>query len=367
MRIIVAMDSFKGSLSSIEANQAVRRALEGHDVITIPISDGGEGFLDAWFATHEDAMVVEEVVSCLDGTERTARFGFEPSTTHAVIEVAETTGLTLLTHVDPWLYSSVGVGHQIVQALERGATVITIGLGGSGTIDGGKGMLEALGVRFLDANGCVLSTTPHQLQKVASLDWSGLHPRVREVEWRIASDVQNPLTGERGAACAFGVQKGLATDDVRRYDEMLDNYANCFEQDLRTWQGAGAAGGIGFALLQLGATYRRGIEEVVKWSNVEEQISGTDWLITGEGKFDAQSFEGKAPYGLARLAHTYGVPTLIFTGQSDYTAHLESGIVAIFPIVSRIMTLEEAIWEAAPLLTNAVQRVRHIIEKAPRR
>ncbi|MFY7869861.1 MAG: glycerate kinase, partial [Exiguobacterium sp.] len=109
-----------------------------------------------------------------------------------------------------------------------------------------------------------------------------------------------------------------------------------------------------------------GIEEVIRWSKLEEQLEKADWLITGEGKFDAQSFEGKAPYGLARLAHTYGVPTLVLTGQSDYTSHMESGIVAIFPIISRIMTLEEAIWEAAPLLTNAVQRVRHVIEKAPR-
>ena len=123
------------------------------------------------------------------------------------------------------------------------------------------------------------------------------------------------------------------------------------------------AGLVGFALLQLGATYMSGIEEVVRWSRFEDYVKGSDWLITGEGKFDAQSLEGKAPYGLARLAHTYGIPTLVFAGQSDLTAHEESGIVAIFPIVSRIMTLEEAIWEAAPLLTSAVQRVRHVLEK----
>ncbi|MGA9468103.1 MAG: glycerate kinase [Exiguobacterium marinum] len=366
MRIVVAMDSFKGSLSSMEANQAVMHALDGHEVIAIPISDGGEGFLDAWFTTHEDATVVEEVVTCLDGVERTARFGFEPSTKHAVIEVAETTGLTLLSHVDPWRYSSIGVGHQIVQALDCGASVITVGLGGSGTIDGGKGLLEALGVRFFDTFGSVLSTIPHQLHEVASIDWSGLDPRVRNVEWRIASDVRNPLIGENGAAHVFGPQKGLAADEVIRYDEILESYANCFEQDMRIWEGGGAAGGIGFAFLQLGATYMKGIEEVVKWSKMEELLKEADWLITGEGKFDAQSLEGKAPYGLARLAHTYEVPTLVFTGQSDYTSHVESGIVAIFPIVSRVMTLEEAIWEAAPLLTNAVRRVRHVIEKAPR-
>ncbi|WP_214742075.1 MULTISPECIES: glycerate kinase [unclassified Exiguobacterium] len=366
MRIVVAMDSFKGSLSSGEANQAVSRALIGHDVTCIPISDGGEGFLDAWLVMHADGTVIEENVMCLDGTKRVARFGFNPSTRHAVIEVAETTGLTLISHVDPWRYSSVGVGHQMIQALNRGAKVVTIGLGGSGTIDGGKGMLEVLGVRFLDAFGSITPSIPHQLQDVRSIDWSGLDPRVREVEWRIASDVRNPLTGENGAAFVFGGQKGLATNDTVPYDRILHDYANCFERDMRAVRGAGAAGGIGFALLQLGATYVSGIEEVVRWSKFEEQIKSADWLITGEGKFDVQSLEGKAPYGLARLAHTHGVPTLVFTGQSDFTSHLESGIIAIFPIVSRIMTLEEAIWEAAPLLTSAVQRVRHVIEKAPR-
>lgn len=350
----------------MEANQAVRRALEGHDVFVVPISDGGEGFLDAWIATHAEAMLVEETVTCLDGVERNARFGFEPTTKHAVIEVAETTGLTLLSHLNPWHYSSIGVGHQIVQALNLGATSITVGLGGSGTIDGGKGMLEALGVRFLDVKGAALPSLPHQLEDVTSIDWSKLHPRAREIEWRIASDVRNPLTGDHGAANVFGPQKGLAAENVWHYDQLLGNYANCFQHDVRDAQGAGAAGGIGFALLQLGATYVSGIEEVVRWSKFEQQIKHADWLITGEGKFDAQSLEGKAPYGLARLAHTYGVPTLVFTGQSDYTSHIESGIVAIFPIISRIMTLEEAVWEAAPLLTNAVQRVRHVIETAPR-
>ena len=238
MRIVVAMDSFKGSLSSMEANQAVLRALEGHEVTVIPISDGGEGFLDAWITTHTEGTIIEENVVCLDGLQRIARFGFEPSTRHAVIEVAETAGLTLLSHVDPWRYSSVGVGQQIVQALERGAKIITVGLGGSGTMDGGKGLLEALGVRFLDANGAVLSTIPHRLEEVASIDWSGLHPRAREVVWRMSSDVQNPLIGESGAAYVFGPQKGLAADVMKRYDRILNHYANCFEVDRRALPGA---------------------------------------------------------------------------------------------------------------------------------
>lgn len=366
MHIIVAMDSFKGSLSSIEANAAVSRALVDHEVMTIPISDGGEGFLDAWLETHPHAIAIEEEVQVLDGTKRVARYGWDENARHALIEVAEATGLTLVDHLDPWRYSSYGTGMQIVQAMQRGAKRITIGLGGSGTIDGGKGLLEALGVQFFDSEGKLLSSVPHRIDQVASIDWSKLHPSVSQVDWKMAADVSNPLVGVHGAATVFGSQKGLALEDMARYDEILRFYAGCFERPLTEWTGAGAAGGIGFALLQLGASYVSGIEEVVRWASLEDRFEGTDWLITGEGKFDAQTLEGKAPYGLARLAHTYDVPTLIFTGQSDFTSHIEAGIVAVFPVVSRVMTLEEAKWEAAPLLTSAVRRVFHVIENTPR-
>lgn len=365
MKIIVAMDSFKGSLSSIEANAAVSRALVGHDVTSIPISDGGEGFLDAWLASKR-GIVIEEDVTFLDGTTGRARYGWDESTRHAVIEVAETAGLTKVDHMDPWRYSSFGTGMQIVQALERGAERLTIGLGGSGTIDGGKGLLEALGVRFFDATGDVLSSIPHHLEKVVSIDWSGLHPGVARTEWVMASDVTNPLVGDHGAS-VFGSQKGLALEEVTRYEQILRSYAACFENSLADAVGAGAAGGIGFALLQLGAVYVSGIEEVIRWSGLDRKLRTTDWLITGEGKFDAQTLDGKAPYGLARLAHTLNVPTLVFSGQTDWTSHVETGIVGIFPIVSRVMTLEEAKWEAAPLLTSAVKRVFHVIENTSKR
>lgn len=366
MEIIVAMDSFKGSLSSIEANAAVSRALVGHDVTCVPISDGGEGFLDAWLATHRDAVSVEEDVNLLDGTIGRARYGWDKGNRHAVIEVAEASGLTKAGHLDPWRYSSYGTGMQIARALERGAERVTVGLGGSGTIDGGKGLLEALGVRFLNASGETLTTLPHQLEDVASIDWSNLHPRLAQAELKMATDVTNPLTGTQGAS-VFGPQKGLTKEGMARYEAVLPKYASCFERPLAEGIGAGAAGGIGFALLQLGATYVSGIEEVIRWSALEEALETADWLVTGEGKFDAQTLAGKAPYGLARLAHTRGVPTLVFTGQSDWTSHLEAGIVGVFPIVSRVMTLEEAKWEAAPLLTSAVRRVFHVIENTPRR
>lgn len=361
MNIIVAMDSFKGSLTSMEANRAVRAALEGHQIVDIPISDGGEGFLDAWLLTHPHAEAIIEDVISLDGTVRLARFGWLESEQEAVIEVAEASGLTLVNRLDPWHYSSYGTGMQIRQALERGAKRITLGLGGSATVDGGKGLLEALGVRFQDRAGQTIEPFPHQLERVARIDWSQLVPEASHVEWRIASDVTNPLLGRDGAAVVFGPQKGLV--DVARYDELLAGYARCFEHDLTMRPGAGAAGGIGFALYQLGAVYVSGIDEVMRWSKLEEKLRTADWLITGEGRFDDQSLHGKAPYGLARLAHEHGVPTLIFAGQTDLIAIPEVGIKAVFPIVSRVMMMEEAMQQAEPLLTNAVSRVLSLLDK----
>ncbi|EPE63508.1 glycerate kinase family protein [Exiguobacterium sp. S17] len=357
------MDSFKGSLTSQEANRAVRRALAGHEVVEIPVSDGGEGFLDAWLATHPEANAVEQEVTALDGRVRQARYGWHGATREAVVEVAEASGLTLVDRFDPWQYSSYGTGVQLRQAIERGARRITIGLGGSVTVDGGKGVLEAIGVRFLDESGRVLEPFPHGLERVKRVDWSGLMPEAKHVTWRIASDVTNPLLGPTGAAAVFGPQKGLAPSDVARYNDLLSAYAACFDHADTTVAGAGAAGGIGFAMYQLGATYVNGIEEVTRWSSFDAQLHGADWLITGEGKFDEQTLHGKAPYGLARLARTHHVPTLVFTGQTDMTALPEVGIEAIFPIISRVMPLETALMEAAPLLTNAVSRTFRLIEK----
>lgn len=363
MLIVVAIDSFKGSLSSVEANAAVARALEGYDVVTVPVSDGGEGFLDAWLASHQEGEVVSDSVTALDGLMRQARFGWAESSREAVIELAEASGLTLVKTLDPWRYSTYGTGLQLRAALLRGARRITVGLGGSATIDGGKGLLEALGVRFYDHIGNELDSSPHHIGRVASIDWSNLMPEARHVEWRIVSDVTNPLLGSTGAVAVFGPQKGLPVDDVDRYEAHLARYAACFACDMTALPGAGAAGGAGFALYQLGATYVSGIEEVARWTDLETKLRTADWLITGEGKFDQQSLHGKTPYGLALLAHTHGVPTLVFTGQSDMVALPDAGIEAVFPIISRVMTLEEAMRDAGPLLTNAVRRIARLIHK----
>ena len=362
MRIVVAMDSWKGSLTSSEANEAVVRALEGVDVMTIPISDGGEGFLDAWHVT-QGGDIIEQEQPILDQTNRTTRFGWDETTRHAVIEVAEASGIQHVERLNPMFYSSYGTGLQIRQALDHGARNITVGLGGSGTIDGGKGLLEALGVRFIDSAGNGLPTYPHALDRVASIDWSGLHPAVRDVQWRIASDVTNPLCGPSGAVYTFGRQKGLARHDMNRYDRAMERYASCFERDTRQHIGAGAAGGIGFALLQLGASVHRGIDEVMAWSRFDAIIESADWLITGEGQFDEQTLYGKAPFGLARRAQQSGVPTVVFTGQSTMTSYREAGILSILPVVSRPMTEAEAFRDASSLLTEAVRRIVPLLQK----
>lgn len=362
MRIVVAMDAWKGSLTSDEANGAVARAFDEGEVVTIPMSDGGEGFLDAWHAM-QDGHIIEEEQLTLDETLRTTRFGWDEATRHAIIEVAEASGIQRVERLNPLFYSSYGTGVQIRQALDRGAQKITVGLGGSGTIDGGKGVLEALGVRFMDASGNVLPTYPHAIDRVASIDWSGLHSAVRDVQWRMASDVTNPLCGLSGAVYTFGQQKGVSRHDMERFDSAMKRYASCFEQDTMQQIGAGAAGGIGFALLQLGASVHRGIDEVMAWSRFDQIIETADWLITGEGRFDEQTLYGKAPFGLAKRAQRYGVPTIVFTGQSTMTSYREAGILTIIPVVSYPMTETEAFRDASTLLTAAVRRIIPLLQK----
>lgn len=363
MIIVVAMDSFKGSLSSIEANAAVERALKQHNVWKVPISDGGEGFLDAWLSVHKEARVIEEEVKTLDGQTRLTRYGWNSRTKEAVVEVAEASGITLVDRFDPLRYSSYGTGLQLRHAIERGAKRITVGLGGSATIDGGKGLLEALGVRFYSIDKKILQPFPAQLAQVTSVDWSGLMPEVKDIDWWMASDVTNPLLGELGSATVFGPQKGLSLEVIPQYDEVISSYASLFSKDYTMERGAGAAGGIGFALYQLGAKYVSGIEQVMRWVSLEEKLKRADWLITGEGRFDTQSLQGKAPYGLAKAAYKHGVPTIVFAGQTEETFISEEGILAVIPIISRVMTLEEAMSEAAPLLTNAVKRTFNIIDQ----
>ncbi|WP_180232949.1 glycerate kinase [Bacillus sp. AFS055030] len=370
MNIIVAIDSFKGSITSLEATEVIKNALPQHNIIGIPVADGGEGTVTAFVQALKGEMITETVPGP-KGQPIQASYGWIDSDQTAIIEVAQASGITLIESSDlnPYCNSSFGTGAQIVSALNRGAKKIIIGLGGSATIDCGKGIMEALGVKFLNKYGHTVPTFPHSIDQVTEIDTSKLDPRLANVEFIIASDVTNPLLGKNGATFIFGAQKGLHTSQMNDYDEMIKRFADTINQSLATnyidHPGAGAAGGIGFMLYSfLGATYQSGIELLMKECDLEASIEKANLLITGEGRFDSQSLAGKLPIGVSLIAKKHNVPTIVFAGsiEDGLTELTDYGIIATIPIVSSVMTLEDAMTNASSLLHLAVKRTFNLID-----
>ncbi|GEK90246.1 glycerate kinase [Alkalibacterium putridalgicola] len=364
MKILAAIDSFKGSMTSETANQCVKDTLPDHQVTGFPIADGGEGTVDA-FVSVMDGEVITETITGVNGTPYSGRWGWVEKDKTAVIEVAEGAGLIQADkeNLHPRNHTSFGVGEQIAQALDFGAETIILGLGGSATVDGGMGLLQALGVVFSDAEGDELSMLPVELNNVQSIDVEGLDKRVQDVNWLIASDVTNPLLGEKGAVYVFGEQKGLGEDELSAYDKAMEQYAdivsNVTGKDERNTEGAGAAGGIGFTALSFfPCEFQSGLSLLAEKGDLETLIKEVDLVITGEGKFDDQSLSGKVPVGISRLAKPFNVPVLLFAGKidSDRTAIEEENIHALIPIVDAPMTLGEAMEAGPVLLEKAVKR-----------
>ncbi|MEA4824395.1 MAG: glycerate kinase [Clostridiaceae bacterium] len=367
-KFVIAMDSYKGSLSSVDAGNAVRRGilrvLADSDVVCIPIADGGEGTVDAYLAACGGERVLKTVTDPLGGTVR-AVYAVLPDGT-AVIEMAASSGLPLVpvARRDPKVTTTRGFGELLRDALDRGARELLLGIGGSATNDGGTGMLSALGARFLDAQGRLLPEGGAALSHLARIDLSGLDPRLAECRIRVACDVDNPLCGTRGASAVFGPQKGASPEDVARLDSALGRYADIAEVSLgvsaRVDAGAGAAGGLGFALKAfLHAALTPGVDLLLETAKFEEQLSGCDCVITGEGATDYQTAYGKAPVGVSRKAAARGIPAFILSGTlgRGHTAVYREGVTAAFSIVDRPMTLECAIENAAPLLEAAAERL----------
>ncbi|MBV9120474.1 MAG: glycerate kinase, partial [Chloroflexi bacterium] len=272
--------------------------------------------------------------------------------------------------------STYGTGQLIATALDAGAREIIAGLGGSATNDGGAGALAALGARLLDGDGGDLPRVVIHLQRLARIDWSGLHPRLGQARLRAICDVTNPLLGPQGATAIYGPQKGVNTAMRRRIERSLEHWADVLEsqlpsgrpgaapaQALRDIPGAGAAGGLGFGLLALGATLEPGAEVVLDALHADEQLAWADLLITGEGRLDGQSLFGKASLTIARRARKAGVPALAITGglEAGYEAAFEQGLDAVMPVVSRPMNLEEARRDAAELIQSATERAFRIM------
>jgi glycerate kinase len=323
MRVVIAPDKFKGSLTAAEAAKIIeaglRRARPDVETVLLPVADGGDGTLAAILAGGAERVEVQ--VSGPTGEPVNATFALTGDD-GAMVEMAEASGLRQLPggRAAPRDATTYGTGELILAALDRGMRRLLLGIGGSATTDGGTGMAAALGVRFLDALGKDLPPGGAALMRLARIDVSELDPRIAKTSVTVACDVDNPLTGPHGAAAVYGPQKGAAGDDVLLLDSALRRYARVLREDLgldvAEVPGAGAAGGLGAgAIAFLGATLRPGIELVLETVGFDAAVAGADLVITGEGSLDAQSLRGKAPHGVAKAATAHGVPVIALAGQ----------------------------------------------------
>lgn len=373
MKIVIAPDSFKDSLSAEKVADAIAAgladALPYAQLIKCPMADGGEGTVEAIVAAGNGQLRSQTVQGPLGG-EVNARWGWLPDTHTAIIEMAEASGLQLLTKAqrNACTSSTFGTGQLIGAALDAGARRIILAIGGSATNDGGAGALQALGVGLLDAQGQTLARGGLALAGLAHIDLAGLDSRLDEVRVEIAADVNNPLCGEHGASAIFGPQKGASAEQVRLLDHALGHFADlCAEvlpKDVRHEPGSGAAGGLGFAAKAfLGAQFRAGVEVVAELVGLADAVKGATLVITGEGRFDAQTLRGKTPLGVARIAQAQGVPVVVVAGTlgEGYQALYDHGILAAFALTSGPMSLEDACAQAAPLLTDRARDIARLI------
>ena len=354
MKVVVAIDSLKGSLSSIEAGMAIRdgvlAAKPDAEVIVKPLADGGEGTTDALIegmnGKRIDLTVTGPMHSPVD-----AHYGYLADSHTAVMEMASAAGITLVPAAkkNPLLATSYGVGEMMNDALQRGCRNFIIGIGGSATNDGGIGMLKALGVRFLDENGEDAGEGGQALAKVTQIDVSGLNPLLKECQIQVACDVNNPLCGENGSTYVYGPQKGVTEDMKKQLDNDMAHFASVTSEtlgnDYRDTPGAGAAGGLGFAFLSyIGAALTPGIELILNAVGLAQELSDADVVVTGEGRLDFQTAMGKAPVGVARLAKKYHAKVIAFAGSvtKEAGACNAKGIDAFFPILRSVCTLAEA-------------------------
>ena len=375
MKVVIAIDSLKGSLSSMEAGMAIKdgvlAAKPDAKVVVKPLADGGEGTTDALI----EGMNGERIDLTVTGPMHTpvdAYYGYLKDTNTAVMEMASAAGITLVpdSEKNPLLATSYGVGEMINDDIQRGCRNFIIGIGGSVTNDGGIGMLKALGVRFLDENGEDAGEGGQALAKVARIDVSGMNPLLKECHIQVACDVNNPLCGENGSTYVYGPQKGVTEDMKKTLDEAMAHFARVtsetLENDYMNTPGAGAAGGLGYAFLAYtGAALTPGIELILDAVGLEEELSGADVVVTGEGRLDFQTAMGKAPVGVARLAKKYNAKVIAFAGSvtKEATACNKEGIDAFFPILRSVCSLAEAMDPVAARnnMTATVEQVFRLL------
>ena len=378
MKVVVAIDSFKGSLASLQAGNAVKEAIlrlkEDAEIIVKPLADGGEGTVEA-FASSVPAEMIELTVSGPLMRPVKAKYCILKNTNTAVIEMAAAAGITLISEAErnPLKTTTYGVGELIKDAISRGCRRFIIGIGGSATNDGGTGMLTALGYEFLDENKRPIELGAGGLKDLREIKTKNAMPELEQCTFHIACDVTNPLCGENGCSAVFALQKGATKEMIQEMDAYLEKYATIAKtvsnKADKDHAGAGAAGGLGFAFLSFtNAELKSGIEIVLEETNMEEEIKTAQIVVTGEGRLDSQTILGKAPIGVAKLAKKHHKKVIAFSGcvTDDAEVCNEHGIDAFFPILRGVTTLEEALDanNAYKNLTAAAYQVfRLMIEK----
>lgn len=376
MKVVVAMDSFKGSMTSMEAGNAAKAGIErvcGAEVVVKPLADGGEGTTQALVEGLGGRYVSVEVTGPM-GRKVQARYGILGDERTAVLEMAEASGILLVKaeERDPSRATTYGVGEMILDAMGRGCRKFLVGIGGSATSEGGTGMLQALGYRIADADGEPIRPGLLDLDRIVSISAEKVPEALKECSFHIACDVKNPLCGENGAVYIFGPQKGVKEEEKQVFDRKLKHFADRTQEftgkDNRMAEGAGAAGGLGFACLSYlpNVELKSGIEVVLEAVRLEQEIRDADLVLTGEGCLDGQTVMGKVPVGVARLAKKYDVGVLAFAGSvtGDAGACNTAGIDAFFPIVRGVTTLEEAMASkrAKENMTLSVEQVFRMIQ-----
>ena len=352
-KAVIAIDSFKGCMTSMEAGQAaaegIRRIFPSCEIIILPVADGGEGLLPVLVsATKGNYISLSAHGPLMEMTE--THYGISGNGQTAIIEMAAISGLPLVStgQRNPMLATTFGTGELIKDALERGCRDFIIGIGGSATNDAGLGMLQALGFRFLDQSGKILGTGGQIMEAVANIDISNIHPALKEARFTVACDVNNPFHGPNGAACVFARQKGADNAMIQKLNAGMKSLAEVIKRvtgkDIANSPGAGAAGGMGGGLLAfLNAELKPGTELLLEAIDFQENIKGASLIITGEGKADRQTAMGKVPYGILTEAQKEHIPVILLAGSIEDASELnEAGFKGIFSITPGPITLEKA-------------------------
>ncbi len=373
MKVIIAPQAFKGSISALRAAEAmaegVRRVSPEVDTVLVPVADGGDGTLETLVEASGGEVRTSEVTGPL-GERRTAVWGAMGDGRTAVIEMARTSGLALVAVEDrnPLIATTYGLGEAMRDALDAGFRRFIVGIGGSATNDAGAGMAQALGARLLDAGGADLPPGGAALAGLDRIDLAGLDARISDSDVAVACDVSNPLTGPEGASAVYGPQKGATPEMVRQLDAALVHLVDVVRRDLgveiETVPGAGAAGGLGVGMIGfLGGRLQAGVDIVLSAVGLEDRLEGADLVLTGEGSVDYQTVYNKAPIGVARLAKARGIPVVAIAGSlgEGYKEVHDHGIDAALAITSGPMTLAQASDRAHELVTDAAEQAMRLM------